>query len=115
MVGGIPLDQFDVRNVSGNRAAALRADRGHRRGRGGIVAVMDGGQAARPTMEDVARLAGVSHQTVSRMLNDHPKCQGANPCQCSPRLPRGAGEGRRHRPERLDAAGTPPLLRLDAF
>jgi integrase len=36
------------------------------------VAVMDGGRAARPTMEDVARLVGLSHQTVSRMLNDHP-------------------------------------------
>jgi len=29
-------------------------------------------QPARPLMVDVARLAGVSHQTVSRVLNDHP-------------------------------------------
>jgi DNA-binding LacI/PurR family transcriptional regulator len=28
--------------------------------------------SARPVMVDVARLAGVSHQTVSRVLNDHP-------------------------------------------
>ena len=31
-----------------------------------------GGQPGRPLMVDVARLAGVSHQTVSRVLNDHP-------------------------------------------
>ena len=31
-----------------------------------------GAQSARPLMVDVARLAGVSHQTVSRVLNDHP-------------------------------------------
>ena len=32
--------------------------------------VIDGGRA--PIMADVARIAGVSHQTVSRVLNDHP-------------------------------------------
>ena len=38
---------------------------------GGEVSV-DGGRARSPVMADVARLAGVSHQTVSRVLNDHP-------------------------------------------
>lgn len=32
----------------------------------------DGGTARPPVMADVAKLAGVSHQTVSRVLNDHP-------------------------------------------
>jgi DNA-binding LacI/PurR family transcriptional regulator len=36
------------------------------------VASNEGSQAPRPLMVDVARLAGVSHQTVSRVLNDHP-------------------------------------------
>ena len=40
----------------------------HRIGRGAQV---DKGSRS-PAMTDVARLAGVSHQTVSRVLNDHP-------------------------------------------
>jgi DNA-binding LacI/PurR family transcriptional regulator len=30
-----------------------------------------------PVMADVARAAGVSHQTVSRVLNDHPNVRPA--------------------------------------
>jgi DNA-binding LacI/PurR family transcriptional regulator len=36
------------------------------------MASAGGGQPPRPLMVDVARRAGVSHQTVSRVLNDHP-------------------------------------------
>ena len=38
----------------------------------GVEATVDGGRPRSPVMADVARLAGVSHQTVSRVLNDHP-------------------------------------------
>jgi DNA-binding LacI/PurR family transcriptional regulator len=43
------------------------------RSRPGASLVQSGGNLSRPpVMADVARLAGVSHQTVSRVLNDHP-------------------------------------------
>src|SRR5712671_7653653 len=41
-------------------------------GRRRYVAVTDRGRSRPPVMTDVAQLAGVSHQTVSRVLNDHP-------------------------------------------
>ena len=34
--------------------------------------LMPNSKPARPTMLDVARLSGVSYQTVSRVINDHP-------------------------------------------
>src|ERR1700761_8991671 len=37
--------------------------------------IIDGNRA--PVMSDVARIAGVSHQTVSRVLNDHPHVRPA--------------------------------------
>jgi DNA-binding LacI/PurR family transcriptional regulator len=39
---------------------------------GGWMASTASRRAVRPIMADVARLAGVSHQTVSRVLNEHP-------------------------------------------
>ena len=36
------------------------------------MALPDRGRSRPPVMTDVAQLAGVSHQTVSRVLNDHP-------------------------------------------
>ena len=36
------------------------------------MAPAQAGRSRPPVMADVARLAGVSHQTVSRVLNDHP-------------------------------------------
>ena len=49
---------------------------------------------------DVARLAGVSHQTVSRVLNDLPNVRPATRGRGSSRRSHSCGTARRRRPVR---------------
>src|ERR1700761_7105107 len=63
------------RPVSGGAAGRRgngRAGPGQRRGREVGVELPERARSRPPVMTDVAQLAGVSHQTVSRVLNDHP-------------------------------------------
>src|ERR1700727_1246463 len=57
---------------SGRVEAAEPRAAGRDGGRRRYVALPDRGRSRPPVMTDVAQLAGVSHQTVSRVLNDHP-------------------------------------------
>ena len=57
---------------SGRVEAAEPRAAGRDGGRRRYVALPDRGRNRPPVMTDVAQLAGVSHQTVSRVLNDHP-------------------------------------------
>jgi DNA-binding LacI/PurR family transcriptional regulator len=58
--------------VAGDAGEAGPVQAGAQAKRGGRMKQASGSQPGRPLMVDVARLAGVSHQTVSRVLNDHP-------------------------------------------
>jgi DNA-binding LacI/PurR family transcriptional regulator len=58
-----------VRANTGSKGAA-RKEKQHAAGK--PAAASRSAAVGRPVMADVARLAGVSHQTVSRVLNDHP-------------------------------------------
>src|SRR5438445_3771726 len=62
-----------VSTVQGSTVQGFSAAIG--RGRRSTMRGIDGDRA--PIMADVARIAGVSHQTVSRVLNDHPNVRPA--------------------------------------
>src|SRR6202050_2219348 len=73
LLRGVALDGTGCETKTSSRPKKLcLAGTGSASDRGDLVASTANGPAARPVMADVARLAGVSHQTVSRVLNGHP-------------------------------------------
>src|SRR6202050_4454189 len=73
LLRGVALDGTGCETKTSSRPEkSCLAGTGSASDRGDLVASTANGPAARPVMADVARLAGVSHQTVSRVLNGHP-------------------------------------------
>src|SRR5580698_9803863 len=69
-----PVDRMAIARGRGRHdVTSSPGERATSQVRASVVRVAGSGNMSRPpVMADVARLAGVSHQTVSRVLNDHP-------------------------------------------
>src|SRR5580693_3618126 len=69
-----PVDRMAIARGRGRHdVTSSPGERATSQVRASVVRVAGSGNLSRPpVMADVARLAGVSHQTVSRVLNDHP-------------------------------------------
>ncbi|MEN3305422.1 MAG: hypothetical protein V7603_1624, partial [Micromonosporaceae bacterium] len=69
---GTPQDRTPARQPGPDLAAAGAARRGEQRD-ARTTSLLTARRAAAPSIRDVAAAAGVSHQTVSRVVNDSPK------------------------------------------